>query len=253
MGATPATFGVDLGGTNLRVALVDPDGPIVDEHRMRHAPTRSTASSTHITGAVRTPRAAAARRAVRSASAPPGMVDRDGMIHYSPNVPAFRRRRCGRGSRRRSACRRSSTTTPTSRSSAELVHGAARGCDEVLLDHARHRRRRRDRHRRRGAAGRARLRRRDRALPGRSRRPDVRVRPAGPLGGASRRAPRSGALGRARAAAGAAPSVLELGARASPTTSTARWWVTPPRPASPTRSRSSRSTPGTSRSASSAW
>ena len=44
-----------------------------------------------------------------------------------------------------------------------------------------------------GVARRARLRRRDRSLPGRPERPDVRVRGARPLGGAGVRAPRSGA------------------------------------------------------------
>ena len=51
MGDT-ATFGVDLGGTNVRVGLVDPDGSVVEERR---AATPSTLDEIveHITGAVR--------------------------------------------------------------------------------------------------------------------------------------------------------------------------------------------------------
>ena len=47
-----ATFGVDLGGTNLRVALVDPDGTIVEQRRVPTPPTLDGIVDT-ITGAVR--------------------------------------------------------------------------------------------------------------------------------------------------------------------------------------------------------
>ena len=198
VGAT-ATFGVDLGGTNLRVALVDPDGTIV-EQRTVGAPDTLDGIVDRIAGAVRqfAPLRPDARALGVGAA---GMVDRDGVIHYSPNVPAFLKAPVR-------ARLEESVGMPTVVDNdanvaavAELTHGAARGQTEVLLRHAGHRRRRRDRHRRTGAARRARLRGRDRPLPGGSRRPAVRVRRARALGG-GRLGDRAGRAGRARAAAG---------------------------------------------------
>jgi glucokinase len=126
-----ATFGVDLGGTNVRTALVDPDGRVVEERR---AETPSTLDEIvdHITGAVRAfaPLRPEARALGVGAA---GMVDFEGTIHYSPNVPAF----IEAPVRTRLEA---STGLPTVVDNdanvaalAELVHGAARGCTEVLL------------------------------------------------------------------------------------------------------------------------
>jgi glucokinase len=126
-----ATFGVDLGGTNLRVALVDPDASIVDERRLATPPTldgivQSIAEAVH-DFAPRRPEA----RALGVGAA--GMVDREGTIHYSPNVPAFLHAPVR-------ARLEESVGFPTVVDNdanvavvAELVHGAARGCTEVLL------------------------------------------------------------------------------------------------------------------------
>jgi len=130
MGDT-ATFGVDLGGTNVRVALVDPDGRVVEERR---AETPSTLDEIvdHITGAVRAfaPLRPEARALGVGAA---GLVDFEGTIHYSPNVPAFIEAPVR-------ARLEASTGLPTVVDNdanvavvAELVHGAARGCSEVLL------------------------------------------------------------------------------------------------------------------------
>ncbi len=84
-----ATFGVDLGGTNVRVALVDPDGTIVDQRRSTTPRTLDEIVDV-ITAGVRAfapSRPEADALGVGAA----GMVDRDGVIHYSPNVPAFLR------------------------------------------------------------------------------------------------------------------------------------------------------------------
>jgi glucokinase len=126
-----ATFGVDLGGTNVRVALVDPDGTIVEQRR---APTPQTLDGIvdHITGAVRcfaVLRPDACALGVGAA----GMVDRDGVIHYSPNVPAF----IEAPVRDRLV---ESVGLPTIVDNdanvaavAELTHGAARGKRDVLV------------------------------------------------------------------------------------------------------------------------
>ena len=87
--SVPATFGVDLGGTHLRVAVVDADGTIVDQRKGSTPPTLDAIVATigdHVRElAVLRPDA----RCVGVGAA--GMVDREGTIHYSPNVPAFRR------------------------------------------------------------------------------------------------------------------------------------------------------------------
>jgi glucokinase len=126
-----ATFGVDLGGTNVRVAVVDPDGRVVEERR---AATPSTLDEIveHIAGAVRSiaPLRPEARALGVGAA---GMVDHEGTIHYSPNVPAFLHAPV-------QARLEDAVGLPTVVDNdanvavvAELVHGAARGCTEVLL------------------------------------------------------------------------------------------------------------------------
>jgi glucokinase len=126
-----ATFGVDLGGTNLRVALVDPDGTVVDERRV-DTPNTLDEIVDRITGAVRAfaPLRAEARALGVGAA---GMVDHEGTIHYSPNVPAFLHAPV-------QARLEDAVGLPTVVDNdanvavvAELVHGAARGCTEVLL------------------------------------------------------------------------------------------------------------------------
>ena len=130
MGDT-ATFGVDLGGTNLRVALVDPDGSVVDEQRVATPPTLDGIVDA-IAGAVRgfAPQRPEAKALGVGAA---GMVDHEGTIHYSPNVPAFLHAPVR-------ARLEDVVGLPTVVDNdanvavvAELVHGAARGCTEALL------------------------------------------------------------------------------------------------------------------------
>ena len=85
--AVPATFGVDLGGTHLRAAVVDRKGTVVDQRR---ATTPATVDDivdaiAHMVDAL----ADAAPDAVALGLGAAGMVDHDGVIHYAPNVPAF--------------------------------------------------------------------------------------------------------------------------------------------------------------------
>jgi glucokinase len=126
-----ATFGVDLGGTFLRVALVDPDGTVVDERRMS-TPSTLDEMVDRITGTVRAfaplrPEA----RAVGVGAA--GMVDREGTIHYSPNIPAFRRAPLRQRLEQAIGLPAVVDNDANVAVAAELVHGAARGCTEVLL------------------------------------------------------------------------------------------------------------------------
>jgi glucokinase len=126
-----ATFGVDLGGTNLRIALVDPDATVVEERRVDTPQTLDEIVDT-ITDAVRelAPRRIDAHALGVGAA---GMVDHQGTIHYSPNVPAFLQAPVR-------ARLEESVGMPTVVDNdanvavvAELVHGAARGCTEALL------------------------------------------------------------------------------------------------------------------------
>ncbi len=130
MGDT-ATFGVDLGGTNLRVGLVDPDGTVVDERRVA-TPRTLDEIVDRIAGTVRAfaPLRPEARALGVGAA---GMVDHEGTIHYSPNVPAF----IEAPVRARLEDAVGFPTVVDNDANvavvAELVHGAARGCSEVLL------------------------------------------------------------------------------------------------------------------------
>src|ERR1700712_1383217 len=130
MGDT-ATFGFHLGGPTPRVALVDPDGAIVDERRIA-VPRTLDEIVDDIAGAVRdfAPQRPEARALGVGAA---GMVDHEGTIHYSPNVPAFLHAPV----RARLVEVLGIPTVVDNDANvaaiAELVHGAARGCTEVLL------------------------------------------------------------------------------------------------------------------------
>jgi glucokinase len=127
----PATFGVDLGGTHLRAAVVDRKGTVVDQRRM---PTPTTLDD--IVGTIaRTvdTLAGTAPDAVALGLGAAGMVDHDGVIHYAPNIPAFVR-----------APVREQLAVATGRpvvvdndanvaALAEFTHGAAQGIDDFLL------------------------------------------------------------------------------------------------------------------------
>jgi glucokinase len=127
----PATFGVDLGGTNTRVAVVDADGTIVDQRRALTPPTLDGIVE-HIADVVRelAPQRPDARALGMGAA---GMVDRTGMVHYAPNVPAFVRAPL----RERLAAAIDMPVVVDNDANAavigELTHGAARNQREVLL------------------------------------------------------------------------------------------------------------------------
>jgi glucokinase len=130
VGDTP-TFGVDLGGTNLRVALVDPDGIVVADRRSARPSTADEIVDAIVRG-VRD--LASLRPDARSLGVgAAALVDHDGTIHYSPHVPSLIEEPLR-------ARLEDAVGLPTAVDNdanvavlAELVHGAARGCTEVLL------------------------------------------------------------------------------------------------------------------------
>jgi glucokinase len=130
VGDTP-TFGVDLGGTNLRVALVDPDGVVVADRRHARPSTAEEIVDTIVRG-VRdlAPQRPDARSLGVGAAA---LIGHDGVVHFSPHVPSL----IEEPLRARLEDAAGLPTVVDNDANvavlAELVHGAARGCTEVLL------------------------------------------------------------------------------------------------------------------------
>lgn len=126
-----ATFGVDLGGTNFRIALVDPDGVVVADRRRARPSTVDEIVDTIVSG-VRdlAPQRPDARSLGVGAAA---LVGHDGTVHYSPHVPSL----IDEPLRARLEDAVGLPTVVDNDANvavlAELVHGAARGCTEVLL------------------------------------------------------------------------------------------------------------------------
>jgi glucokinase len=85
-GRTPApTVGIDLGGTNLRVGVVDHEGNVLRDSRVP-APKALDDLSDAVAAAY-SEIADAGPSAVGVGAA--GMVDEDGVVHYAPNLPMF--------------------------------------------------------------------------------------------------------------------------------------------------------------------
>ncbi|MFI5045858.1 MAG: ROK family protein [Acidimicrobiia bacterium] len=126
-----ATFGVDLGGTNLRVGVVDADATVVGQRRM---PTPATldeivaAIAGHV-AELRHDRPDAVGLGVGAA----GMVDRAGTIHYSPNVRAFTHAPVQERLLDVLAMPVAVDNDANVAALGELTHGAAHGYDDVLL------------------------------------------------------------------------------------------------------------------------
>lgn len=83
-----AAIGLDIGGTKILGAVVTRDGTIVDEHRVPSQPEwpAMRAAILELVDELRGRNGAISALGVGAA----GMVDRDGTIHYAPNVPGFR-------------------------------------------------------------------------------------------------------------------------------------------------------------------
>ena len=84
-GAAGPTVGIDLGGTNLRIGVVDDAGTIIDEHRVG-APHELGALVVAIRDGIAAVRGAAPVAVGIGAA---GMIDDDGVVRYAPNLPMF--------------------------------------------------------------------------------------------------------------------------------------------------------------------
>jgi glucokinase len=86
--AAPPTIGVDLGGTNLRVALITSTGQVAEEAR---EPTAGDFDHLVELIARRTIALAGSSGAAAVGIGAAGLVDHDGTVHYAPNLPMLRR------------------------------------------------------------------------------------------------------------------------------------------------------------------
>jgi glucokinase len=125
------TIGIDLGGTNLRVAIVDGDGAIVADEREAtptDLPKLVEAIAARVDGLVS---AHGDVTAVGVGAA--GLVDHEGTIHYAPNIPMFRRARVGAALLDALAMPVVVDNDANVAAFGELRHGAARGKRDVLV------------------------------------------------------------------------------------------------------------------------
>jgi glucokinase len=125
------TIGVDIGGTNVRAAVVNADGEEVAREWAPSPPDDWGAIRAQVLALVAALRAHHDIAAVGIGAA--GMVDRDGVIHYAPNVPGF----LGTPVRAEIAAGTGLPTIVDNDANAaawgELVHGAARGVRDALV------------------------------------------------------------------------------------------------------------------------
>jgi len=127
------TFGIDLGGTNVRGGVVDGDGVIVADRR---AATRPGASwSELVTAIVGLVRSLAAdhpdTRAVGVGAA--GLVSREGEVRYAPNIPGMRRAPLRAALTEELELPVFVDNDANAAAHGELVHGAARGARYALV------------------------------------------------------------------------------------------------------------------------
>ena len=127
---TASTIGVDLGGTNLRIGVIDAAGVSVAEVR---APAPSAVDAlieligAHVTDLV------AAHDVGGVGVGTAGMVSPDGTVHYAPNLPMFRDVPFGRLLTERLDRPMVVDNDANAAAWGEYCHGAARGVQDALV------------------------------------------------------------------------------------------------------------------------
>ena len=126
------TLGVDLGGTNVRAALVDDEGRILAEDR---EPTPPGGSGPVVAAIVRLVDGLhlTAGRSLALGVGAAGLVDRDGSVRYAPNIPML-----VDAPLRDELCDALDIPVFVDNDAnvaawGELHHGAARGIDDALV------------------------------------------------------------------------------------------------------------------------
>ncbi|MFN8035861.1 MAG: ROK family protein [Acidimicrobiia bacterium] len=123
------TLGLDLGGTNLRGALVDDGGRVLDE---RQVPTPVSGFADVIAACAQLVReVGAGARAVGIGAA--GLVDRHGVLHYAPNIFGVQHARVGDDLARATGLPVAVDNDATVAAVGELAYGAARTVRDALV------------------------------------------------------------------------------------------------------------------------
>ena len=125
----PPTVGVDLGGTNLRLALVTNDGTIQADVR---EPTPVDFPHT-IDAIVRLIRSFSGAPCAAVGVGAAGLVDGEGTIHYAPNLPMMRHAPLGRDLAAAVGVPVVVDNDANAAAWGEACHGAARGCRHALM------------------------------------------------------------------------------------------------------------------------
>jgi glucokinase len=127
----PPTIGVDLGGTNVRCAVVDRDGHILAELRAQTGEGGANIFPTTTELVRELARRFPEATAVGVGAA--GLVDREGQVHYAPNIPAFRRTPLGRELGEAVGLPVAVDNDANAAAWGELVHGAAKDVLYALM------------------------------------------------------------------------------------------------------------------------
>lgn len=126
------TAGVDVGGTNLRVGIVDEDGTVIAERR-----TPSPDSADALVAAIATHLADLRVETDTEVAAVgvgiAGLVDRDGVLHYAPNLPQYLDVPLRRLVTDRLDLPAVVDNDANAAAWGEVQHGAARGHDHALV------------------------------------------------------------------------------------------------------------------------
>ena len=130
VGDRVVTCGVDVGGTNVRVATVDGDGALLAEER---APTPPRWRAVVATVGELCGRVAGATAPVAVGVGTAGLVGGDGVVHYAPNLPDFIHVPFGAALRDALGVPVIVDNDANAAAWGEVCHGAARGLRDVLV------------------------------------------------------------------------------------------------------------------------
>jgi glucokinase len=82
--------GVDIGGTKLLAGVVGPDGAVLARRRLRTPPEGGAAVAAAVVGVVRELWEAARTGPLPVGVGAAGLIDLDGTVRYSPNIPGWK-------------------------------------------------------------------------------------------------------------------------------------------------------------------
>lgn len=126
------TAGVDVGGTNLRIGIVDGEGVIVDERRSPSPPSPEAlvdAIDAHLEDL----RSATGIAVTAIGVGIAGLIDREGVLHYAPNLPQYLDVPLRRLLSDRSGLPVVVDNDANAAAWGEVQHGAAAGHDHALV------------------------------------------------------------------------------------------------------------------------